>query len=90
MYVYILDYCYILLFQQDNCLEMGEKHVIKLSEIMRLFRDEEKLVSKGENAVESGHVRKMLFDSELRMIKGTIQASMRDRDYQVEVSYIAN
>lgn len=67
---------------------MSGKYVIKLSAIMHFFKDEEKLVSRGENACESGHVENMVFDADLKILKGLIHASMRDKTYKVEVSYI--
>lgn len=66
---------------------MAEKHLIKISAIMCFFKDEQKLVSKGENAVESGHVKSMVFDADLRLLKGVVHASMRDREYNVEVNF---
>lgn len=52
---------------------------------MVFFSEEEKLVSRGENAVESNHVKDMTFDGELLIIRGNIHASMRDTIYKVEV-----
>lgn len=66
---------------------MSGNHVIKLSAIVHYFKDEEKLISRGENAVESGHVENMIFDSEIRILKGSVHASMRDKTYKVEVRY---
>lgn len=64
---------------------MASKHIIRLSEVMNFFKDEEKLVKRGENAVDSGHVINMLFDSDLLIIRGKVHASMKDRQYNVEV-----
>lgn len=44
-----------------------------------------KLIEKGENAVESGHVLNMNFNDETKIIKGIVQASMKDQTYKVEV-----
>lgn len=64
----------------------ANKHIIKLGEIVKFFKDEEKLISRGENALESGHTVSMIYDRELQAIKGKINASMKDRCYDVEVS----
>nr|CAI5853789.1 unnamed protein product [Callosobruchus analis] len=54
---------------------------------MMFFKDEEKLISKGENAVESGHVTSLISDADLQLIRGKVHASMKDREYNVEVIY---
>uniref|UniRef100_A0A6P7GYG1 Uncharacterized protein LOC114342225 n=1 Tax=Diabrotica virgifera virgifera TaxID=50390 RepID=A0A6P7GYG1_DIAVI len=66
---------------------MAEKHVIKLSSIISFFKGEEKLISRGENAVESGHVTKVGCDGKLRILRGLVHASMRDRQYKVEIYF---
>ncbi|VEN52943.1 unnamed protein product [Callosobruchus maculatus] len=58
---------------------MALKYVIKLHDIMAFFKDEEKLVSKRENAVESGHVNSLVSDADLHLIRGKVHASMKDR-----------
>lgn len=45
-----------------------------------------KLMRKSEVAVQSEHVLKFVFDKEAQFIRGIVQASMRDRSYQVTVS----
>ena len=40
---------------------------------------------KSENAVESDHVLKFIFDSEFKHVQAVVQASMRDTSYKVEV-----
>ena len=67
---------------------MSVKYVIKLTAVVRFFKDEQKLISRGENAVESGHVTNMVFDTDLGILKGSVHDSMRDKEYKVEVSYI--
>ncbi|KAL3289332.1 hypothetical protein HHI36_022770 [Cryptolaemus montrouzieri] len=64
---------------------MTSKHVLNLSSILEFFKDDAKLVARGENAVESGHVKDMAFDGELLIICGNVLASMRDRLYKVEI-----
>ena len=43
-----------------------------------------KLMRKSEVAVQSEHVLKFVFDKEAQFIRGIVQASMRDRSYNVE------
>nr|CAI5822470.1 unnamed protein product [Callosobruchus analis] len=56
---------------------MASKYVIKLHDIMTFFKDEEKLISKGENAVESGHVTSLISDADLHLIRGKVHAIVR-------------
>lgn len=44
-----------------------------------------KLQRKSENAVASGHVLRFGFDADMNLINSTVQASMRDRSYKVQV-----
>nr|CAI5852018.1 unnamed protein product [Callosobruchus analis] len=48
---------------------MASKYVIKLHDIMMFFKDEEKLIGKGENAVESGHVTSLISDADLHLLE---------------------
>ncbi|KAK4882607.1 hypothetical protein RN001_005926 [Aquatica leii] len=66
---------------------MAEKHVIKISAIISFFKDDEKLIARGENALESGHLNSTTFDADLSILRGSVHASMRDRQYSVEVSF---
>ncbi|XP_030758057.1 uncharacterized protein LOC115883790 [Sitophilus oryzae] len=63
------------------------KHVLKFSSIMNYFSgaDEIKLISRGENAVESNHIKSFHFVANLGLLKGEIHASMRDRVDNVQV-----
>lgn len=61
---------------------MALKHVLKLSGI-NAFLDDNKIIRRGENALESNHVKKMDFDADLMMIKGEVLASMKNRTYSV-------
>ena len=45
-----------------------------------------KLQRKSENSVDSGHVLKFTYDKEGRIVKSVVQASMRDKSYNVFVS----
>lgn len=58
---------------------MIDKHVIKLSCSVNVFKDEGKLISRGKNAVESGNVTNMIFDDGLKTLKAKVLISMRDR-----------
>ena len=49
-----------------------------------------KLMRKSEVAVQSVHVLKFVFDKEAQFIRGIVQASMRDRSYNVTVSSFDN
>lgn len=42
-----------------------------------------KLSRKSEIAVQSDHVLKFVYDKEASYVRGTVQASMRDRSYNV-------
>ena len=66
---------------------MAIKSVIKLRHIVGFIEDEAmKLVSKGENASESQHVSEIVFDGDVRYLKGKVQASMRQNVfYDVQV-----
>nr|CAH7751589.1 unnamed protein product [Callosobruchus chinensis] len=66
---------------------MASKYLIKLYDIVAFFKDEEKLISKGENAVGSGHVTSLVSDADLHLIRGKVHASMKDREYNVEVEF---
>ncbi len=65
---------------------MARKSVIKISHISKFFGNELKLIEKGENAVESGHIASMTYVASDRRIEGHVFASMKDKSYFVEVS----
>lgn len=67
---------------------MAAKHVLKFSSINEFFANDNKMIKRGENAVESNHVLQMQFDAELMILKGKVQASMKDKTYNVNVSLI--
>lgn len=56
-----------------------------MSAIFTYF-EEKKLIEKGENSVSSGYVHRMLYDNELLVVRGEVQASMKRKTYAVEVS----
>ncbi|KAF5275329.1 hypothetical protein FQR65_LT16726 [Abscondita terminalis] len=72
-------------FLSLNDVKMAQKHVLKVSSLNAYFKDELKLVEKGENAMESGHVLNMVYDATLRVVKGSVHASMKDKIYKVEI-----
>lgn len=64
---------------------MASKHVLKICNIIEYFEDDNKMIKRGENALESNHVKRMQFDADLLIIRGNIHASMKDKTYNVEV-----
>lgn len=66
---------------------MAFKHVLKLSSI-NAFIDDNKIIKRGENALESSHVKKMEFDSDLQIIRGEVFASMKDKSYKVSIGML--
>ena len=59
--------------------------VVSLSAMLKFFAGEEKLVSRGENAVKSGHVVSFMFDTIAGLMKENLQASMRNKAYDITV-----
>lgn len=55
--------------------------------IAEFFKENMKQLQRGENAYNSGHVKSMVFDGAVSptLLKGRVQASMKDRKYEVEV-----
>ncbi len=51
--------------------------------ICSYFEDELKTVKKAENAIESGHIAQFIFDKGI--IKAKVQASMKNKTYDVQV-----
>lgn len=64
---------------------MASKHVLKICNIIEFFEGEKKTIQRGENALESSHVKTMQFDADLSIIRGEIHASMKDKIYNVMV-----
>ncbi|CAH1984505.1 unnamed protein product [Acanthoscelides obtectus] len=60
---------------------MASKHVLKVSSINGFLDNDNRTIKKGENALESNHVKKMQFDSNLMIIRGEILASMKNKSY---------
>nr|CAI5835013.1 unnamed protein product [Callosobruchus analis] len=66
---------------------MAAKHVLRFSAIVNFFKEEEKLIARGETAVESDHIKDITFDIQFMIIRGSVRASMRDRIYNVLNNY---
>lgn len=64
---------------------MARKSIIKLNHIYNFFAGEIKLITRGENAYESNHVKNYIFDGDSH-IDGQVHASMKNTVYSVEVS----
>ena len=45
-----------------------------------------KLQRRSENAVASGHILRFVLDPDVNVINATVQASLRDTSYKVQVS----
>lgn len=60
--------------------------VISIHSIAVFFADENKLIARGENAVQSNHVVTFAYDGLGKTLSGKIQASMKDKAYEVQVS----
>lgn len=67
---------------------MASKHVLKICNIIEFFEDDNKMIKRGENALESNHVKSMQFDADLLLIRGDIHASMKDKIYNVQVGLL--
>jgi len=66
---------------------MSAKSWIQLHSVYEFFKEEVKLIRRGENANNSGHVRECVFVN--NNLKGIVKASMRDQTYNVEVSKVS-
>lgn len=64
---------------------MARKSVIKFHHMVAFFEDGNKLIQKGENACESNHVKSLSYNSDKKTIHGYVEASMKDKAYEVEV-----
>ncbi|KAG5874811.1 hypothetical protein JTB14_004758 [Gonioctena quinquepunctata] len=68
--------------------EMAASHLIEFYALAELLKDDEKQLRRGKNSYESGHMKKIIFDSTIdpAVIKGEVHASMKNNLYAVEVS----
>lgn len=64
----------------------GSKRIIRFAEIARFFSEETNLIDRGENAVQSGHIKSFRYLAEVGILEGEVYASMKDRAYAVKVS----
>lgn len=67
---------------------MSRKSVLKLYAITKFFGNEPKLIERGENALESAHVKSYSYVPDNFMLKGIVEASQKDEAYEVEVSFL--
>ena len=54
--------------------------------IASFFSEEPRLIKRGENAVKSGHMVAVQHHWELGTLRAQVQASMKDKSYDVSVS----
>jgi len=59
--------------------------VVSMYAIANFFEGELKLIGRGENATESNHVKEVVFDGTLGIVRGKVQASMKNNAYNVQV-----
>lgn len=59
--------------------------LISISSIVLFFHKNENLFKRGENSFTSGNVKEIIFDGRLKILRGTVDASMKDRSYKTEV-----
>ena len=67
-------------------LRTKEMALVPLSSIVAFFDGEAKLTNRGENAFHSNRIMSFLFDKEPGHISATVQASMKDKTYEIQVS----
>ncbi|KAK5648113.1 hypothetical protein RI129_003005 [Pyrocoelia pectoralis] len=65
---------------------MTSKHILKLSSINGFFENDNTIIKRGENALESNHIKFMQFDADLMIIRGDVYASMKDKTYRNEIT----
>jgi hypothetical protein len=59
--------------------------VVSLHTIVSFCADDPNLVSRAENAVSSGHMMSFSYDANELVLSGKVQASMKDKSYDVQV-----
>lgn len=57
---------------------------LTISSIISYFEDK-RILSRGENAYISGHVKNVIYDNSLQIVRGSIEASMKNKNYKIEV-----
>ena len=60
--------------------------VVEISALAAFFSGEEKLIKKGENALESNRLQSFMYDGSMGSMKGKVKASMKKKIYEVEVN----
>ena len=68
----------------------GSKHrtnmaAITVHSIAQFFKDDSRLILRGENALKSNHVLAVNYDGDCKRFSGKVHASMKDKAYAVEV-----
>lgn len=69
---------------------MANEYLVKFSAISLYFFKNHSLLERGEKSYESGHVKKIQFDADLRIIRGDVFASMKTKSYKNEVKIAHN
>lgn len=71
--------------QSFVCFSMA--HIVSFCAIAEFFKDNMNQLQRGENAYNSGHVKSLVFDSNVipAVLKGRVHASMKKKEYDVEV-----
>lgn len=73
-----------------SCVQdMEAKRIVSFAAIAELFANDQQQLKRGENALQSGHIRSMTINSEIEpiLLKGEVFASMKKKTYKVEVIY---
>ena len=61
---------------------------VHIGEIVRLFGDDYKTVTKGVNALNSNHIITRVQDPDCGVLKGEVQESQKDKVCHVYVSFL--
>ncbi|KAK4882242.1 hypothetical protein RN001_005561 [Aquatica leii] len=62
----------------------------KLDLLVKMVQGLTEDVKLGKNAVDSGHVNNIIFDAAIHIIRGSVHASMRAREYKVEILFASD
>lgn len=58
---------------------------VRFAHLVEFFKDEPKLIERGENAYRSSRVEAFSYDPTVGVVKGSVRSSLKDRTYSVEV-----
>lgn len=67
-------------------MAMARQPLLPMSSIFVYF-DDKKLIEKGENSIKSGFIHNMMYDDDVKIIRGNVHVSMKRKLYKVEVSF---